>query len=635
MRFYFYLLLILPLSFSFSQDYEDQIQKYYQKYEKLANRKADSSLFYLFEAKKLNKKLKSEKWDAQIYYGIGYSYFVRQSYVLSLEYLNKAVTTSLRAQEYDVLSKSFNLMGLIFSYQNDFHRALDYYNKSLDISEKKEEMSIHTIATLTNIADLYISQKDTLNARQFYLQAKEIGERNNKKLNLATVYNNMAVSYMTSNKDSTEYYLKKAIDLYKDTQNTYGQISAQNNLATSYLNFGSQDDFGQSLHYLMESLKLSIESKNVQAEFFTLFYLGNFYEKGEIDYFKAKHYYERASKLIKKGIKMESTVELYKRLSDVYSELGNFKAAYTYQKLQHNLQDSVFSVERSKQFIETLTKFDVERKNNQIQLLNKEKEIQRGYKIAVIIGSILFILPLLLIAFFYRKRLIYQETISSQDKLIFEKEKETLRAKNLIEGQKLERSRIANELHDGVGGKLSAIKMKMDQLNTTNIQNPELKECINQLQEATKEIRIISHELNENKIDELDFVSLLQGLIKDYQFYFSGEIHLNIYPSHKFNEIEDFRKHYLYRTIQEILSNALKHAQAENIYIDCTFDDLYRIIIEDDGIGYDMKKVKKGMGMTTIQKRVQTMKGTLHIDSLVNRGTTLILEIPNDKCTYV
>lgn len=618
------------MSFSFSQDYEQQIEKYYQKYETTVHVNVDSALVFLFEARKVNEKLKSNKWDARLYYGIGVSYFIKQNYTLSLQYLNRAVTNSTKSNDYNVLSKSYNQMGLIYSYQNDFDKALDFYNKSLQISEKREDMSVHTMSTLTNIADLYISQKDTLNARRFYVQAKKIGERNNKELNLGTVYNNMAVSYMTANKDSTEFYLKKAIELYQDTKNTYGQISAQNNLATSYLNFKSEDDYTQSLHYLMESLKLSVESNNTQAEYFTLFYLGNFYENGEVDFHKAKHYYERAAKLIKKGIKMEYTVELYKRLSHVYSELGNYKQAYDYQTLQHELQDSVFSIESNKQFIETLTKFDVERKNNQIQLLNKEKEIQRGYKILVIIGSILFILPLLLIAFFYRKRLIYQETISTQDKLIFEKEKETLRAKNLIEGQKLERSRIANELHDGVGGKLSAIKMKMDQLNTTNIQNPELKECINQLQETTKEIRIISHELNENKIDELNFTDLLEGLIKDYQFYFSGEISLNIFPLHQFNEIEDFRKHNLYRTIQEILSNALKHAEAQNIYIDCTFDSIYRIIIEDDGKGFDVKKIKKGMGMNTLQKRVNAMNGTLHIDSLQDRGTTIILEIPND-----
>lgn len=618
------------MSFSFSQKYERLIESHYRKYEKLAETKTDSALLYLFEAKALNEKEKNDYWEAQIFYGIGYCYFVKQKYFLSLEYLNKVPIPSAKAKNFYILSKSYNLMGLIYSYQSDFNMALKYYNKSLEISEKKEELSDNTIAVLSNIADLYIFQQDTVSARKFYQQAKEIGERDENKINLATVYNNVAVSYMTSDKDSTEFYLTKAIKIYKETDNIYGQILAQNNLATTYLNFESKNDYGKALNYLLESLKLSVDSKNIEAEFFSSLYLGNFYEKGEIDYFKAKNYYERAYGLIKKGFKNESTIELYKRLSHVYFELGNFQEAYKYQSIQHQLQDSIFGVEKNKQFLEALTKFDVERKNNQIQLLNKEKEIQKGYKRLVIIASLLVIIPLLIIAFFYRKRLIYQETISRQDKLIFEKEKETLRAKNLLEGQKQERSRIAKELHDGVGGKLSAIKIKMDQLNTTHIQDPELKVCISQLQDATKEIRVISHELNENKINELNFSDLLNGLIKDYQFYFSGEVSMNIFPLNKFNEIEDSRKHNLYRVIQEALSNALKYAKAKNIQIDCTFDEVYRIIIEDDGEGFDMREVKKGMGLNNIQKRVESMKGNLHIDSLKGRGTTFIIEIPEN-----
>src|SRR5690606_6264243 len=229
-----------------------------------------------------------------------------------------------------------------------------------------------------------------------------------------------------------------------------------------------------------------------------------------------------------------------------------------------------------------------------------------------------------------RQRMKYQETIARQEKLIFEKEIESTRTKNLLEGQNLERKRIATELHDGVGGRLSAIKIKMDQLNTTTIQDQELEECINQLQETAKEIRVISHELNENNRDKINFVHLLNQLVKDYRFYFTGEIHLNIFPEAKFQEIEGVAKHYLYRTIQEILSNCLKYADAENINIDCTFDSVCRISVEDDGKGFDVDKVKKGMGISNLHKRVETLNGSLFIDSAKGRGSTFIIEIPPD-----
>ena len=86
----------------------------------------------------------------------------------------------------------------------------------------------------------------------------------------------------------------------------------------------------------------------------------------------------------------------------------------------------------------------------------------------------------------------------------------------------------------------------------------------------------------------------------------------------------------MYRTIQEILSNCLKYAEAENIYIDCTFDSGYRLIVEDDGKGFDLSSVKKGMGLDNLHKRIKSLKGNLHIDSVIGRGSSFIIEIPQN-----
>lgn len=629
LRIIFFLLFTTSTTLSFAQSKESQLEQYYQNYRLKIDSRPDSALYFINKAKELNNG-SNKDWDAKIYYGIGYSYFNLQNYFQALEHFNKAVSFSKQASNNNILSKAYNQIGLVYSLQNNFKKALSNYHSSLKISEQKEELSDNTLSVLSNIADLYILQKDTISALTYYHHAKKIGEREGKKLNLAGVYNNIAVTYMDTDKDSTEFYLKKALEIYKEINHSFGQIMAQNNLATTYLNFQSEKDYPKAEQYLQESLDYSKKSKNVDLEYFSYYYLGSYFEKGKKNFQKAKEYYERALQILKKGYRSDYTIELYKSLSSVNFKLGDYKSAYDFQNIQYKLQDSIFSVEKNKQFHESQTKFDVERKNTQIQLLNKEKEIEKGHKRLILIGSILLIIPLLLLAVFYRQRMRYQETITEQDKLLFEKEKETIKAKNLIEGQNMERNRIAKELHDGVGGRLSAIKIKMDQLNTTVIQDPELDHCIKQLQETAKEIRIISHELNENKINELNFVHLLTHLIDDYKFYFNGEIHFNIFPEEKYEKITGVNKHYLYRVIQEILSNSLKYAEAENIYVDCTFDGMYRIIIDDDGKGFDVANVKKGMGMENIKKRIETLHGKLHIDSVEGRGATFIMEIPEN-----
>lgn len=613
-----------------SQDRAGQIERNYQKYRTIVESNPDSALIYILRAKDINKEEKNLNWDSRIYYGIGYCYYLKQEYDTAQGYLYQAVQFSEKVGNSNILSKSYNQIGQVYSVQNDFRKALENYHNSLKISEEKEELSDNTIAVLSNIADLYILQEDTISARRYYHQAKQIGEQSGESLNLAVVYNNLAVSYMKTNKDSTEYFLNKALEIHRETHNYYGQIMAQINLVATYLNFQSTHDYTKAFQYLNESMNLSKFIQNPEAEFFSYFYMGNYYEQVEKNYPKALESYNFAYDLLKKGYKNAYAIELYENLAKVHAKLGNHKEAFSFQKEQYTLQDSIFSIEKNKQFHDAQTRFDVERKNNQIQLLNKQKEIQQGHKRLIAIGAVSVIIPLMLLAFFYRQRMKYQQTITKQDKLIFEKEKEAIKAKNLIEGQKMERNRIARELHDGVGGRLSAIKIKIDQINTTNLQDPELEECIKQLQETTREIRVISHELNENKIDQLNFVHLIKKLVKDYKFYFTGEIHLNMYPENKFEQIEGTAKHFIYRTLQEILSNCLKYAEAENIAIDCTFDTHYRIIVEDDGKGFDVQATQNGMGINNIYKRVESLNGQVYIDAMPGRGATFIIEIPED-----
>lgn len=623
--FIWFILLLYPVR---GQDLERQIDLNYQKYKESVYSNTDSALIYIIKAESLNKKLDDPDWSARINYGLGYTYSIIEDYSRAQDYFKKAIRYAQITDNLNILSKAYNQLGVSYYMEGDFKNALENFHNSLKISEKKEEFSENTMSVYSNLANLYINQKDTVNARIYYHNARRMGERDNQKYILAGTFNNLAVSYMGSNKDSTEYYLNKAIDIYKETHNTYWQISTQLNLASTYLNFKSEKDYPKALELLNNSLNLSKAIQNADSEFYSFLYLGNYYEQAENDYEKARYYYNQAYQLIKEGYKTDSTIELYRLLSRVNSKLGDYSAAYDFQKDWHRLQDSVFSVERNKQFVEIQTRYGVERKNTQIQLLEKEKEVQQERTRLIVIVAILLIITAIVFAMFYRARLKLQKTIREQDQVIFEKERETISAKNLIKGQNQERKRIAGELHDGVGGKLSAIKIKMDQLNMTSIRNEELKECIDQLQETAKEIRLISHELNENKIKELSFVNLLQHLISDYKLYFPGEIHFNVFPENKFNEIDGYKKHYLYRSIQEIFNNSIKYAKAENIYVDCTYDGVYRLIIEDDGVGFDINKIKRGMGLNNLEERVKSMGGEFHIDSAVGRGSTFVIEVP-------
>lgn len=122
MKTLLFLLTLLIFSLSYSQNLDEQIDNNYQKYRLTIDSNVDSALIYILKAKKLNEKLNDANWNARIYHGIGYSYFFKQQYSLSLENFNYAVLFAKETSNPNILSKSYNQIGLIYSLQNNFKR---------------------------------------------------------------------------------------------------------------------------------------------------------------------------------------------------------------------------------------------------------------------------------------------------------------------------------------------------------------------------------------------------------------------------------------------------------------------------------------------------------------------------------
>ena len=229
------------------------------------------------------------------------------------------------------------------------------------------------------------------------------------------------------------------------------------------------------------------------------------------------------------------------------------------------------------------------------------------------------------------------------EKLRFEEEQQASNQKifNMLlsekskieEGKKLAQKRISEELHDAVQGRIQGIRMILLGLNKRN--TPEAvaqrSEVIAELQDVQEEVRAISHELSHSAYQKIyGFITTIQDLLNDVKksaglqssFLFdedldwdglSGEVKINVY-----------------RIIQESIQNCVKHAKAKNVAL--TFhiqnNELFKVVLKDDGKGFKVKKGKKGIGMRNINSRIEKLKGTWQINSAVGEGTTVILYIP-------
>ena len=254
----------------------------------------------------------------------------------------------------------------------------------------------------------------------------------------------------------------------------------------------------------------------------------------------------------------------------------------------------------------------------------------------VTVGAIL--LAVFLIVRFYQEKLSSSEIILRQNEQINrQKIKElenSIKLNNLesmIQGQEEERERIAKDLHDSLGGLLSTIKLRYDNLTYQFLQSnssPEISKVHNLIDEACDEVRNISHDLKPGALEELGLTEAIQDMLNRFE---KDDQHI-IFQTYGFNEHREFDSTtliYIYRIVQELVNNSSKHSKANEILVQLSLNsDQLEIIIEDDGIGFDENQVKKGMGLDNIKSRVSYLKGEISVKSEPNKGTSSFIVIP-------
>lgn len=267
--------------------------------------------------------------------------------------------------------------------------------------------------------------------------------------------------------------------------------------------------------------------------------------------------------------------------------------------------------------------------------LLKEAELnrQKTIKNAFLIGFLIILIPIIALLYVYYQKIQTQSELSKKQQEInlqkvqsLVQEQELNLVKATLEGQDEERKRIAQELHDSIGGNLAGIKLQLSSL-TKGAES--FKTITSQLDETYQLVRDISHTLIPKKFKHNIFTELIkeyaQGIAK------SSAIVINFYPHPKeaINALDERIKMELFKIIQELMTNALKHAQASTIDIHLNLiEKELSLLFEDNGKGFDATKMVEGIGLQNIKSRIADLNGNIHVDSSENRGTVMSIEIP-------
>lgn len=267
--------------------------------------------------------------------------------------------------------------------------------------------------------------------------------------------------------------------------------------------------------------------------------------------------------------------------------------------------------------------------------LIKEAEVkrQKTIKNAFLIGFLILLIPILALLYVYYQKIQTQSELTRKQEEINEQKVTTLKQKqelNLIkaaiEGQDEERKRIAQELHDSIGGNLAGIKLQLSSLS----KGEEKYETISgQIDETYQLVRDISHTLIPKKFKQNEFSDLIREYINSISSTGEFEVGFHPHPETEINSIDEKHQMEIYKIIQELMTNTIKHAEAKNVDIHLSLiDKELSLLFEDNGKGFDFNKVTEGIGSQNMQSRVTESQGEMNIDSVLGRGTVVSIQIP-------
>ena len=610
-------------------------------YAYLKKNQYDSAGFYLEKARKQAMALGNDTILAiaelnlgWVKHQNGWSDSALISYKNGLKIYQNIGDTSGMAKAYTYLAHHYN-------YSGDFDKALNNALKATHIYSKKDEPGRY-IKSLIQLGNSYENLKDNDTAIACYKKAYQLSldhnfpkEATSALINIAVIHYNWG-KVLEEKNDSmrareefilTKDYFLKAIE-FNDSINNKNQLAlVYANISTIYRRLNEDQ---KAIESAQKSIELANEINNPGVLLRALNNLGICYKKLK-DYSRAESCYLEAMVWARKLHYMEELLNLTINLSNIYEINGDYKESLKYSRLAASYQDSLFSEKKQKLIEKHKTDFEILhlKDQNKIKELENKKirsERNRSFGIGL---TIVFLLVVFI--FFFRMRVRKNRIIAEQKIQKLEDEKRLMAAQSVLVGQEKERERIARELHDGIGVLLSTASIHFSSVESKADEETSemLKKANRLLKNASKEVRQISHNMMPGVLSKFGLREAIEDLFEDVEE--AGEVHIDMQLICKEERLPENTEIMIFRAIQEMLNNTIKHANASAISLFMERTD-EQIIIEydDNGSGFDTDKLPsdKSLGLSGIRSRIDYLGGTVELISKPGKGTRYSITIP-------
>ena len=326
----------------------------------------------------------------------------------------------------------------------------------------------------------------------------------------------------------------------------------------------------------------------------------------------------------------QNNLYYYSFLSEAYVNLKDYKQAYIWQKKYAMLLDSTdkSSVKSNMNSLEV--KFRTAEKEKQIVQLAAEKkqaeltaQSDRLYNWLLGVVCLLLLLAVIFALLFYRNG----RKITAQEIRELEQRQQLDVAQAMLDGEERERIRVAQDLHDGLGGMLAGVKLNLSGWMEGSAHDKVLSKVIDQLDGSVTELRKIARNMMPETLLKYGLENALRELC---DFYVSTKCRIHLQTLGLKSDVPVSVQIHIYRIIQELLANAVKHANATKIIVQCSqHESLFLITVEDDGEGFDLSSMdaSKGLGLRNLTNRAAFLKAKIDFHSSKEEGTTVNIEL--------
>ncbi|MBC8769491.1 sensor histidine kinase [Arenibacter sp. BSSL-BM3] len=543
----------------------------------------DSAYYHFSQAEKIFRSLKDDYATARVLYNLARVQSNIKDYTASEVTTIEAIELLKPLDKYYQLFLCYNNLGSVTNALNEYDKALEYYDKAL-----------------------------------FYLDKSKRDQSNRLRM---VAFNNIGMVYQAKGEDkkaieSFEKIIKTDSIYHKDTES---YALALSNYAQSKTKLG--DTVGV-LAAFKKALKIKDSIGDSRGLAITYFELAEYYLHQK-DSAKAVHNAQIAKKISEQtsnNRRLLESLELLAKLDPANSS--------RYNQEYIKLNDSLIREERATRNKFTRIRFETDEFIEQNELLTRQRQLWIGIAVAVLILAVFILITL--------------DQRRKNQKLRFEKAQQEANQeifnlllaqnKKVEEGKQLEKRRISEELHDGILGQMLGIRLILTGLNNKTDSDSVLKrsDLLKKLQQLEEEIRTISHELSRASEEKIhNFIVSIEELVKTIQDSSKIKCHFEYDDKIDWDELKGDIKINIYRIVQESLQNCIKHAKASKVDLLFESDENnVRIVVLDNGVGFDQKKGKRGIGLKNINSRLEKLNGTYDIQSSIGKGTKVIVTIP-------